>query len=81
MTTGKADAGVVFMTDARAAGDSVSIFALPGDVDDVTSWITVIKGTDLAGEAAQFVQEVTGTRGRRILEEDGFTEPLKNPVG
>jgi ABC-type molybdate transport system substrate-binding protein len=41
----------------------------------------VIKGTDLEGEAAQFVQEVTGTTGRRILEEDGFTEPLKNPVG
>jgi molybdate transport system substrate-binding protein len=81
VTTGKADAGVVFMTDARAAGDSVSRFALPGDVDDVTSWIAVIKGTDLEGEAGQFVQEVTGTTGRRILKEDGFTEPLKNPVG
>jgi molybdate transport system substrate-binding protein len=80
VTTGKADAGVVFMTDARGAGDSVARFALPGDVDGVTSWIAVIKGTRLEGEAAQFMREVTGATGRRILEQNGFAEPPNDPV-
>jgi len=81
VTAGKADAGIVFRTEAEAAGDKVSVVELPADVDDVTSWITVINGTHLAGEAGQFVQEVTGPRGRQILQDDGFSEPLKNPDG
>jgi molybdate transport system substrate-binding protein len=81
VTAGKADAGIVFRTEAEAAGDKVSVVELPGDVDDATSWITVINGTHLAGEAGQFVQEVTGPRGRQILQDDGFSEPLKNPDG
>jgi molybdate transport system substrate-binding protein len=81
VTTGKMDAGVVLMTDARGAGDRVAQFALPGDVDGVTSWIAVIKGTRLEGEAAQFMREVTGATGRRILQQDGFVEPSNDPVG
>jgi molybdate transport system substrate-binding protein len=81
VTSGKVDAGVVFMTDARAAGDNVARFALPGNVDGVTSWIAVIKGTRLEGEAAQFMREVTGATGKRILEQDGFVEPSNDPVG
>jgi molybdate transport system substrate-binding protein len=77
VTSGRADAGVVFMTDALDAGDNVSWFALPGDSDGVTSCITVIKGSDEDHEAAQFVQEVTGASGRRILAQDGFALPLK----
>jgi molybdate transport system substrate-binding protein len=81
VTTGQVDAGLLFMTDARLAGDAASIIDLPGDVDDVTSWITTLKGSSSSREAALFVEEVTGPSGRRILEENGFTEPLKNPTG
>jgi molybdate transport system substrate-binding protein len=81
VTGGDVDAGVVFTTDAQAAGDDVSWFPLPGDADVVTSWITVVKGSDRQREAAQFVDEVTGADGMRIMAEDGFSEPLKSPVG
>jgi len=82
VTSGRADAGVVFMTDALNAGDNLlSWFALPGDSDGVTSSITVIKGSDEDREATQFVQEVTGASGRKILTQDGFAQPLKNPAG
>jgi molybdate transport system substrate-binding protein len=81
VTSGKADAGVVFMTDALAAGDNVTSFPLPEDADAVTSWITVVKGTDQGRGAALFVQEVTGANGRQILADNGFTSPPKNPAG
>jgi molybdate transport system substrate-binding protein len=81
VTGGQADAGVVYATDAQAAGGGVSWFPLPGGKDAVTAWITVVKGTDQDRDAAQFVEEVTGAEGVRILTGDGFSEPLKNPTG
>ena len=81
VTDGKVDAGVVFMSDAMDAGNDVSWFALPGDTSSVTSWITVIKGSAEEREATQFVQEVTSAAGRRILAQDGFGPPVKNPAG
>lgn len=78
VTSGEADAGVVFTTDAQAAGDNVSWFPLPGAGDAVTSWISLVKGTDRESEAAQFVTEVTGAEGMRILAGDGFSGPRKN---
>jgi molybdate transport system substrate-binding protein len=81
VTNGSADAGVVFMTDALAAGDNVSSFSLPEDADAVTSWITVVKGTSQVRGAALFVQEVTGASGTQILGENGFIPPPKNPAG
>jgi molybdate transport system substrate-binding protein len=81
VTSGKADACVVFMTDALSAGDSITSFALPEDADSVTSWISVVKGTDQERGAALFVNEVTGATGRQILLENGFTPPAKAPTG
>jgi molybdate transport system substrate-binding protein len=81
VTAGQVDAGLLFMTDARLAGDAASIIDLPGNFDDVTSWITTMKDSTLSGEAARFIDEVTGPTGKRILQENGFTEPLKNPEG
>ena len=81
VTDGRVDAGVVFMSDAMDAGKAVSWFALPGDASTVTSWITVIRGSAEEREATQFVQEVTGASGKRILAQDGFGPPVKNPAG
>jgi molybdate transport system substrate-binding protein len=80
VTSGQADAGIVFMTDALSAGDNVAYFALPEDVGAITSWITVIKGTDQPRGAGLFVQEVTGPSGKQILADDGFTDPPKTPM-
>jgi molybdate transport system substrate-binding protein len=81
VTGGRADAGVVHASDAQRAGNAVSWFPLPGGEEAVTSWITVVRGTGHAGEAARFVDAVTSASGMRILAGEGFSEPLKNPTG
>jgi molybdate transport system substrate-binding protein len=81
LTDGKVDAALLFMTDARQAGNAASIIDLPGNVDDVTSWITTIKGSGVSSEATRFVEEVTGPTGKRILKDNGFMEPQKIPMG
>jgi molybdate transport system substrate-binding protein len=81
VTSRQVDAGLLFMTDARQAGDAASIIDLPGSVDDVTSWIATLKGGSVSGGAAGFIAEVNSPTGKRILEENGFTEPLKNSKG
>jgi molybdate transport system substrate-binding protein len=81
VTAGRADAGVVLMTDVLAAGDKVSWFALAGEEDAITSWIAVLKGSPQNRAAAQFVSEVTGPGGAKILADDGFSQPQKKAVG
>ncbi len=79
VASGQVDAGVVLRTNALGAGDGVSWFALPGAA--VTSWVTVIKGTDRAHEAAQFVAVLTGEGGRKILAANGFVPPVTRAAG
>lgn len=81
VTSGRADAGVVFMTDGLGAGNAASWFALPGDDAMVTAWLAVIKGADQDREASQFVAEVTSDEGRRILSDNGFYLPAGGPTG
>jgi molybdate transport system substrate-binding protein len=76
VTTGKADAGLVFKTDALNTGDDVSWFAFPESSDaTVTSWIAPLKDSDQAELAKRFVQEVTGVSARKIFTDAGFVEP------
>jgi molybdate transport system substrate-binding protein len=79
IASGQVDAGVVLRTNALGAGDNVSWFALPGAA--VTSWVTVIKGTERAHEAAQFVAALTGEGGRKILAANGFVPPVSRAAG
>lgn len=81
VTSGRADAGVVFMTDVLAAGDKVSWFALSGQEDSVTAWIAVLKASKQERAAEMFVDEVTGPNGAKVLANDGFGQPQKNAVG
>jgi molybdate transport system substrate-binding protein len=81
VTGGRADAGVVYMTDALAAGGRVSWFSVSGDCDAVTSWITVLKSTHQERAAQAFLHEVTGAGGRQILAAAGFSEPPKKSAG
>jgi molybdate transport system substrate-binding protein len=76
VTSGKADAGLVFKTEALNAGDNVSWVAFPEAADaTVTSWIAPMKDSDQAALATKFIEEVTGPAGRKIIADDGFGAP------
>jgi len=76
LTEGEADAGIVYTTDAVAAGDQVRTIAIPGSAREVTSYpivtLTQSKHSDLA---QAFVDLVTGPTGRKVLQQAGFGKP------
>lgn len=71
VTSGEADAGFVYRTDALGAGDAVAVIDLPGAAKDPnTYWIAAVKGGDLEG-ARKFIERVQG-EGQEVLEAHGF---------
>ena len=76
VTTGQADAGVVYVTDARAAGDQVAIVTDPAFRAVVNEYpIAAISGADDRELGARFVDLVLGEDGQRILRDAGFGAP------
>ncbi|MBD0860556.1 molybdate ABC transporter substrate-binding protein [Gordonia sp. zg691] len=76
VTTGQADAGVVYVTDARAAGDKVHTVADPAFAAVVNTYpITTLAGVDARDLGAQFVELVLGPDGQAILTGAGFGPP------
>ena len=71
--TGQADAGLVFTTDATAAGTKVQTIPIPGAEKAPTTY--VIATTTAAKQptlAKQFVEYVTGPDGQAALKTAGF---------
>ncbi|OLT44356.1 molybdate ABC transporter substrate-binding protein [Gordonia sp. CNJ-863] len=76
VATGQADAGVVYVTDARAAGDQVTTVNDPAFATVVNDYpIAVIADADDHELASQFRDLVLGEDGRRILRDAGFGVP------
>ncbi len=76
VTNGQADAGLVYVTDARAASDKVSMVALPEAATAVNTYqIAVLKDAREPGPARRFVDLVTGPTGRQALDAAGFGRP------
>ena len=76
VTSGQADAGLVYVTDARAAGDKVSTVAFPEAATAVNTYqIAVLKDAREPGPARRFVDLVTGPTGRQVLDAAGFGRP------
>jgi molybdate transport system substrate-binding protein len=74
--TGQADAGVVYVTDAQGAGDTVSTVAFPESTGAVNTYpIAVLKGAHDPELARKFIDLVTGDAGRKILSAAGFAKP------
>lgn len=70
---GEADAGIVYRTDARAAGDGVRELPIPGSDAQLTTYpIAPLEQSGDADLAAAFVELVTGTAGQQVLAEAGF---------
>ena len=73
VTSGEADAGIVYTTDARAVADEVEQIPIDGAQETPNRYPIAV--LDDAGDpvlSRQFVDAVTGPGGRRILAESGF---------
>lgn len=76
VTSDEADAGLVYATDAVAAGDEVESFEIPHARDEVTSYpIATLTQSEDDALAQEFVELVTSARGRQVLEDAGFGAP------
>jgi molybdate transport system substrate-binding protein len=76
VTTGQADAGLVYITDALGAGDKVAKVDFPEAATAVNTYpIAVLKNTADADAARGFVDMVTGEAGQKILSQAGFAKP------
>ena len=76
VTTGQADAGLVYVTDARGAGDKVTAVAFPESSDAVNVYpIAALKQSKDSALAAKFINAATSETGEKILAAAGFAKP------
>ncbi len=73
VTSGDADAGLVFVTDVNSAGQAVQGVEFPEAQKAVTNYpIAVLKSAPQADLAAKFQELVTGDAGKKALQAVGF---------
>jgi molybdate transport system substrate-binding protein len=71
--SGEADAGLVYVTDAKIAGDKVKPIDFPESKDAVNTYpIAALKSSKSPDMAAKFVALVTGPDGQQVLKTAGF---------
>jgi molybdate transport system substrate-binding protein len=76
VTTGQADAGLVYVTDAKNAKDKVTTVRFPEAASAVNVYpIGVLKKAPQAVTAQKFVALVTSEAGQKILAQSGFAKP------
>jgi molybdate transport system substrate-binding protein len=74
VTSGEADAGLVYRTDARAAGDDVEVIEIPHAVDHPATYVIApLSGAGDDELAAAFVELVLSSEGQKTLAAAGFT--------
>ncbi|MFG6445572.1 molybdate ABC transporter substrate-binding protein [Microbacterium sp. P07] len=76
VTSGEADAGLVYVTDVITAGDAVEGIEFAGASEAVNTYpIAVVKESAAADVASAFVAFVTGSVGQGVLQAAGFGAP------
>lgn len=76
VTTGQADAGLVYVTDAAGAGDKVTAVPFPESAAAVNVYpIAVLEQSKDPSLAHKFVDLVTGEFGQKVLAKAGFAKP------
>jgi molybdate transport system substrate-binding protein len=76
VSTGDADAAIVYATDALSAKKSVSVISIPGGKNvNAMYGIAVIRGSKNSKQAEAFVQFVVSPAGQKLLKTFGFLTP------
>ncbi len=76
VTTGEADAGLVYVTDIKGAGDKVEGVEFPESSSAVNTYpIATLKSSKNAAVAVAFLAAVTGDPGQGVLASAGFAKP------
>jgi len=76
ITSGEADAGLVYVTDVTAAGDAVEGIEFGESAEAVNTYPIVALKDSADPEVAQaFIDYVSGPAGRRVLAAAGFGAP------
>jgi molybdate transport system substrate-binding protein len=74
--TNEVDAGMVYLTDVRAAGAKVRGIAIPDALNASTEYpISLLSAARNPATARSFVDFVLSATGRRVLAADGFASP------
>jgi len=76
VTEGDADAGIVYITDAKASGGSVATVEIPDDANATTDYpVAVVGGSDDVDLARKFIDYLMSTPAQTLLAEAGFGPP------
>jgi molybdate transport system substrate-binding protein len=76
VTSGQADAGLVYVTDAIGAGDKITAVPFPESSGAVnTCPIAALKAAENPELARRFIDAVMGQAGQKTLGADGFATP------
>lgn len=76
VTSGQADAGLVYVTDAAGAGAGVTTIPFPEAAQATNTYpIAVLADSTNPVAAQKFVELVTGQQGREVLSAAGFAAP------
>lgn len=76
ITSGQADAGLVYVTDAAGAGSDVTAIAVPESAQAPNTYpIGVLESSTDPVAAREFVELVTGPIGQDVLAAAGFARP------
>jgi len=74
--TGEADAGLVYVTDVKGAGDKVRGIPFPESKGAINLYpIAPLAGSMNTDLAQQFTELVTGPEGQKVLADAGFASP------
>jgi molybdate transport system substrate-binding protein len=74
--SGEVDAGLVYVTDVRAAGSKVKAVEIPAAVNASTTYpIAALKDARNPALAKAWVDYVLSAEGRKVLVADGFAPP------
>lgn len=76
ITSGEADAAIVYTSDVASAGDTVRSAQIPQAVNVVAAYpIAAVTGSAHPDQATSFVDYVAGAEGQAVLERYGFGPP------